>query len=653
MARDEEYTEEPVKLEEGYDKFIVVDGCPTVTEEKKGKLVDILKSKFSRVGDIVDLTMPMKDKESYGFVFIEYAHPSMAHRASVQLDGQGLGKAGKYKLRVFKWGDFDKYMNIPDNLEDIPKEEYKPIPSLYSWLQDERARDQFCLRYGTQTEMHWNDLQQGEKSQPIYARENWTDAFLKWSPKGTYLVTVHVQGVQLWGGENWERIARFPCEGVKLVYFSPQEGYLCTICDLPNDDPKDPKAITVWDVRSARKLRSFAMRLFQGQKAGFHNMLQFSPSDEYVARWNEDALQVYSVPSMKLLDKKSIKAPGVRDFCWSPTDNILTYWVPEMENSPARVTLMSIPSREVKAQRNLYSVNSCRIMWQECGTYLCVKVDRHTKTKKTTFTNFELFRVKEKMCPTEVLEIKELVVHFAWEPIGHRFAVIHGEGPRPDISFYSMEGDKLQLLHKVEKKPANNLFWAPNGGTIVLAGLANLNGVLDFFDADTMTSMGSDEHFMCTNVSWDPSGRYLCTYITAQRNSSYDHGLIVWSHTGKQLYQLKREKFFQFLWRPRPPCLLSAKQQQEIKNNLKKYSKVYEKEDAKQRESAAVDQEKARTALREQFAKWQEEAYRTYMEDKTKRMHARHARAPSDADDHFDITEDWVETTLSVEEELV
>jgi translation initiation factor 3 subunit B len=68
----------------------------------------------------------------------------------------------------------------------------------------------------------------------------------------------------------------------------------------------------------------------------------------------------------------------------------------------------------------------------------------------------------------QVLEIEnknEKVIAFAWEPKGHRFAVIHGEGPRPDVSFYSMKSktgaDKLTLLTTLKSKQANALYWSP------------------------------------------------------------------------------------------------------------------------------------------------------------------------------------------------
>ncbi len=44
-----------------------------------------------------------------------------------------------------------------------------------------------------------------------------------------------------------------------------------------------------------------------------------------------------------------------------------------------------------------------RLFWHPQGDYLAVQVDRFTKTRKSTFTAFELFSVKEKDIPMEVL----------------------------------------------------------------------------------------------------------------------------------------------------------------------------------------------------------------------------------------------------------
>ena len=70
-----------------------------------------------------------------------------------------------------------------------------------------------------------------------------------------------------------------------------------------------------------------------------------------------------------------------RDFTWSPSDNIISYWKPEEGERPATVTLLEIPSRESLCIKNLFTVADCKMHWQKCGDHLCVKLDRY-KSKK-------------------------------------------------------------------------------------------------------------------------------------------------------------------------------------------------------------------------------------------------------------------------------
>ena len=55
---------------------------------------------------------------------------------------------------------------------------------------------------------------------------------------------------------------------------------------------------------------------------------------------------MYFAQHFGLLDKKSVKVPGIKEFSWSPTDNIIAYWIAEHKDVPAKVSLMAIPSRE-------------------------------------------------------------------------------------------------------------------------------------------------------------------------------------------------------------------------------------------------------------------------------------------------------------------
>ncbi len=89
---------------------------------------------------------------------------------------------------------------------------------------------------------------------------------------------------------------------------------------------------------------------------------------------------------------------------------------------------MEMPSRAELRQKNLFNVADIRLTWHPQGHFLCVKVDKHSKSKKTLNSAFELFRVHDKDVPIEVKEFDKdkVIVAFAWEPKGLRFACVVG-----------------------------------------------------------------------------------------------------------------------------------------------------------------------------------------------------------------------------------
>jgi translation initiation factor 3 subunit B len=56
--------------------------------------------------------------------------------------------------------------------------------------------------------------------------------------------------------------------------------------------------------------------------------------------------------------------------------------------------------------------------------------------------------------------------------------------------------------------------------------MKTLNGQLLFFNADDNEILGEDEHFMCTDIVWDPTGRYV-TYLCI--SIGYINGTVVYS----------------------------------------------------------------------------------------------------------------------------
>lgn len=312
----------------------------------------------------------------------------------------------KHTFSINRFTDIEKYATFEETYVPPTVPAYVARPHMRSWLADPAGRDQFLTYIGDEVQIFWNARTGPDAS---FSRHNWTDLYVAWSPHGTLLATLHRQGLQLWGGSDWNLVRRIAHPLARLVDFSPNERYLVTWSNEPIVIPPGAQQgptffspddegnnLAVWDVATGHLLRTFSVEGTTGTGGEKKQMtwpqLKWSSDDRYVARVTPgQGISVYEVPSMHLLDRKSVKIEGVVDFEWCPLsddelmkiregeesekdggidgkkakksgaarvrENMLAYWVPEVANQPARVTLLAIPSRTQLRTKNLFSVS--------------------------------------------------------------------------------------------------------------------------------------------------------------------------------------------------------------------------------------------------------------------------------------------------------
>lgn len=314
-------------------------------------------------------------------MFIEYDNSGAAVEAVKTMDNYKFDKAHTLLVNLFT--DFDKYENIPENWVTPQPQPYKDPGNLWYYLLEPDAFDQYLiLKLGIQKGgMAANDisvmLNSSPEPQELLSRAQGTETIAKWSPLGTYLATFHGKGVAIWGGKEFEKINRYAHPHAELIDFSPNERYLVTFAPKAERMYDNSEVLIIWEIRTGAKKRTFS-EIYKSPWP----VLKWSQDDKYFAKMGQDAISVYETPSFRLQENKSLKISGVRDFSWSPTDNILAYWVAEDKDVPARVTLLELPSRNEIRAKNLFNVAECRMHWQKSGDFLCVKVDRYSKVKK-------------------------------------------------------------------------------------------------------------------------------------------------------------------------------------------------------------------------------------------------------------------------------
>ena len=69
----------------------------------------------------------------------------------------------------------------------------------------------------------------------------------------------------------------------------------------------------------------------------------------------------------------------------------------------------------------------------------------------------------------------------------------------------------------------------------MLAGLKGMQGQLEFISGEDLEVLNAAEHFLASEIQWDPTGRYVATCVTAVQ--SMENGLNMWLFNGQLIYR--------------------------------------------------------------------------------------------------------------------
>ncbi|CAI9095484.1 OLC1v1031448C2 [Oldenlandia corymbosa var. corymbosa] len=507
-----------------FSNVIVIDNLPIVGfgTKKFGKLESIIRELDGiKTGTIKPdgFWMPInpETQETLGYCFIEFNTREEAEHAKKKTDGRMLDRRHKFAVTLME--EFDRLINTPEEFI-VPDSDEKPSicqENLHHWLTDYKARDQYSVQAGEHLEVYWNDLR---LSEPEFVHNLEIESLVQWSPMGTYLAVGDKEGVTLHGSAaGFCPLIHFAHPQVKLFDFSPGEKYLVSYDISSSSTPKNEQTLVLrmFDVRTGRVVRSFRKNrdlLANGLPPGSSIRWSGGRNDMYFAIMENNILLVCETQNFLKTNKSLRKIENVQSFSWSPTDPILAASIEESHDQPARVILIDVQKKQEVRQKTLFNVNLSNMYWQRNGDYLAIHVDYKKRTAKGNESAIHIFWMREPGIPVEILELEtdnDKIIEFSWEPKGQSFGVIHGDNMRPDVSFYSLKKtsntSKFSKLQTLRSKQANTLQWSPAGRFVVIAGLKDFGGKLEFFDAHEFKTSAMTEHYLATGIEWDPTGR--------------------------------------------------------------------------------------------------------------------------------------------------
>lgn len=628
------------------DRCVLCDGAPIAPESKAPVLKKVLNKLFSQCGKIEDIYLPIEDGKTKGYLIIRYSNSIEASKAVNSLNGKKLDI--KHRLLVNKLNDIEEFVlsgKISNEFEEPLFPKFKEIGYLNSWLIDNNVRDQFLINYDQSVGINW--FRKNLENEPVIPfRNQWTSTYMKWSPKGKYLFSMFPQGVQSWGGSNFDRIHKYLHPGVRLIDISPNEKFLVTLSpepimnkldlkpELRNDYPfKDEdigKKLIIWDISIGLPVKTFALppNLENTNRMPWP-LIKWSYDDKYCARQGPDAIGIYETEKdFQLLDKKLVKIDGIVDFEFAPSgiklanskkddplDIILSYWTPESENQSAKVSVMNIPSKTILRTIPLVQVKDIKLNWNESGKYLCCNVTRHTKSKKSFFSNLQIFKLTEKDLPVDKIELTDLILNFKWEPKSNKFITISkidkGEINNQSniatsssintITIFDIEEVKVNNNSSLKKwvpltnfsDSLNDIIWSPNGRFVILTSLNENLSKLKFYDVEfdgekskeqnkkvssNLKLLKTNEFAGLTDIQWESSGRFV-TAISSFWKTKINNGYTIYDCVGHILKEEHINSFKEFLWRPRPIKLLTNNDKKRVRKNLKEYAAQFEESD--------------------------------------------------------------------------
>lgn len=128
-----------------------------------------------------------------------------------------------------------------------------------------------------------------------------------------------------------------------------------------------------------------------------------------------------------------------------------------------------------------------------------------------------------------------------------------------------------------------------------------------------------------------------------------ENGYAIWDFRGQELAKQIQDRFKQFIWRPRPPTLLTKEQQRQVRKNLREYSRTFDEDDAAEESNVSAELIALRKRLVDEWNAWRTLCIKEFSEARL--LTVEEAQEPEEGKEEIEV---WIDEVIDqIEEEVV
>uniref|UniRef100_A0A336M9U3 Eukaryotic translation initiation factor 2A n=1 Tax=Culicoides sonorensis TaxID=179676 RepID=A0A336M9U3_CULSO len=376
------------------------------------------------------------------------------------------------------------------------------------------------------------------------------------SPEGRYLAWANGTKVQIASpNDRWKIIATLPRPKAFYLKFSPKGTYLMTweIFVTSPSNPEGSPNLYFYKVATGEEVFSCV------QKRQIEWEPHWSSDESIVALMIGGEVLFYELQSSTGLSKPAKRLGGGRNgaVSLSPGNSPhIGFYVPGVKGAPSMCKLYKYPNIEAPqpiAQKSFFQADRVEMMWNSKGTGLLLLTTTEVdNTGVSYYGKSALHFINIKGDSFSVQLKAEGPIHsVAWSPRATEFCVIYGYMPAKATLF----NVKCDQIFDFGTGPRNAVYFNPFGNLVLFGGFGNLRGQIEVWDMDSKKQITTSSAPDTTQLEWSPTGDIYVTATCAPR-LRIGNGFKVWHYSGALLHETlwpEKQELWEVAWQTFPP----------------------------------------------------------------------------------------------------